>query len=219
MVFAFLTGFFGSLHCVGMCAPLMMSMSFKNWQDVFLYQIGRISVYMVWGGLLGFFGRLAYWAGLQQVLSISVGIIILISVFLPHFSFFFTKKWSKYIVKSRHFIVPKIEKNKYLRWFIFGIFNGLLPCGLVYVAAIGASITGFVWEGALYMLVFGLGTLPMTLLISMPNYWQTSFLKKKAKYIIPTLLIITSILLIVRGLNLGIPYLSPKIENDIVNCH
>jgi sulfite exporter TauE/SafE len=143
---------------------------------------------------------------------------MIILVIFPNTFYFFKNNWSQYLIKTRQFMLPKLKKNIYIHWFTLGIFNGLLPCGLVYVAAIGATIMGTFWEGALYMGLFGLGTLPITLLLSAHQTWLTPKLKIRFLKFVPILLFIAGVLLILRGLNLGIPYVSPIVENGTIHC-
>ncbi len=222
MYLALITGFFGGLHCVGMCSPLLISLPFKSWKSISIYHVGRILSYVLWGGFLGLFGQIFFIGGFQQWLSIALGVLLLWIVIFPNTFHFLKIFWGKYLIQSRQFLLPKSKKNVYLHWFILGMFNGLLPCGLVYVASIGATVMGTFWEGALYMAIFGVGTLPFTLLVSFHANWFPKTLKNKLQhkihYIIPTLILATGILLILRGLNLGIPYISPLIKNGTVYC-
>ncbi len=99
--------------------------------------------------------------------------------------------------------------------FFIGMLNGLLPCGLVYMAIAGAIGTGGVAEGSLYMILFGLGTIPMLLSISLAGNIMSIAVRKRINKLIPVLVVIVGVLFILRGLSLGIPYLSPpkqKIE-------
>ena len=93
--------------------------------------------------------------------------------------------------------------------------NGLLPCGLVYMAIAGAIGTGGIVEGSLYMFLFGLGTIPMLLAISLAGNILSLTVRNNINKLIPVLVVIVGLLFILRGLSLGIPYLSPpkqKIE-------
>lgn len=92
--------------------------------------------------------------------------------------------------------------------------NGVLPCGLVYIAAAGALATGTVFHGSLYMFSFGLGTLPMMLFIGFTSKILSISIRSKINKAIPLLVVSMSILMIVRGMNLDIKYISPKITSD-----
>ena len=93
--------------------------------------------------------------------------------------------------------------------FIFGIVNGFLPCGFVYVALAGAITTGGAASGALYMFLFGLGTTPIMFATSLVGKFLSATLKQKMNKLIPVFAIILAIIFILRGLSLGIPFLSP----------
>jgi sulfite exporter TauE/SafE len=106
--------------------------------------------------------------------------------------------------------------------FGIGLLNGLLPCGLVYVACAAATATGDVLSGTRYMIAFGLGTLPMLLAISLLGTKLQFALRFKVQRLIPASLLIVGLLLLLRGMALGIPYVSPKLpaqSNGAVTCH
>ena len=96
--------------------------------------------------------------------------------------------------------------------FFIGLLNGLLPCGLVYMAIAGAIGTGEVVLGSLYMIMFGLGTIPMLLSIAIAGNLLNAALRQKINRLIPVLVVVVGIFFVLRGLSLGIPYLSPPKE-------
>jgi len=98
--------------------------------------------------------------------------------------------------------------------FIIGILNGFLPCGLVYIAIASAIVLGSVEQGVVYMVVFGLGTIPVMLSLSVLGNVVSIRFRKKVSKIIPYFIILIGILFILRGLNLGIPYVSPKLDKS-----
>jgi len=103
---------------------------------------------------------------------------------------------------------------------VLGLFNGLLPCGLVYVACAGATATGDLFSGALYMLAFGAGTVPMMLAISLSGKLVPFTLRSKLLKAVPLAVFILGSLLILRGMSLGIPYVSPDLSGgDAACCH
>jgi sulfite exporter TauE/SafE len=106
--------------------------------------------------------------------------------------------------------------------FGIGLLNGLLPCGLVYVAGAGAATAENFLRGVEYMIAFGLGTLPMMLAISLVGQKLQFALRFKLQRLIPVSLAIVGALLLLRGLALDIPYLSPKLPTQpgvIGSCH
>lgn len=222
---AILMGLAGSLHCIGMCGPLAMALpsSGKKSLDVFrriTYSLGRISVYALLGFVFGLMGKGLNLFGWQQLASIFAGVLILVI-------FFFGKRmtnwklvahWTKFINKQFH----KIWNLKGgVGALLFGVLNGILPCGLVYLAIAGSIVTANPIDGALYMFLFGLGTFPSMFFISMFMPMLGARGKRNFKRVSPILTVIFALLFIVRGLGLGIPYLSPKMnkEEKVECCH
>ncbi len=233
MITAFVTGLFGSLHCAGMCGPLALSFNFQNKGNPFLnglvYNASRIFAYILLGLIFGAIGMSFAFAGWQQIISIVSGLIVLMIIFFQQWSSAQPK--FTWLMRYNNFVKNKIGKALSQTGFksvaILGFFNGLLPCGLVYLAVAGAVAGGAVITGGIYMLLFGLGTFPMLFLFSaFGNY--LSWKKKLAirKYL-PAFSVVIGVLLILRGLNLGIPYVSPQIntnaqitsEQGVINCH
>jgi sulfite exporter TauE/SafE len=99
-----------------------------------------------------------------------------------------------------------------------GFLNGLLPCGMVYLALGSAIATGSVTGGGMFMMFFGLGTMPALMLVGLGGqiFGFKYVLQKWMPYMIATM----GMVLILRGMNLGIPFLSPHIElNNNIICH
>ncbi len=229
---AFVLGLAGSFHCIGMCGPIAFvlpvnrSSKPKMVFQTFLYHFGRLLSYSLIGLLFGFIGKGLYLAGFQQRLSILVGIIMISIVVIP-VSFFnkfnFSKPLYKIInqVKLKLGFYLKKKSNKAI--FSIGFFNGFLPCGLVYMALIGSISTGNIFQGSIYMTVFGLGTIPMmTVAVLLGNVLNVS-IRAKIQKIIPVFVVIIGLLFILRGLGLGIPYVSPsdaklQISNNPADC-
>jgi hypothetical protein len=224
---AFLLGFLGSMHCAGMCGPLALALRGTSGETQFyfkrlLYNAGRIITYAVLGLIAGSIGAMISMAGLQQALSISLGIILLLAAltFLPRVKIFFpgiinpVNDW----VKRR--LAFFLQRSTFMGFISIGLLNGLLPCGLVYTALAGAAVTGTSISGATYMAMFGTGTLPMMLAISwsgklVPAKWRSSITR-----VYPYITMLVALLLILRGLNLGIPYISPELSSGgCAMCH
>ncbi|SDW72370.1 hypothetical protein SAMN05444411_10249 [Lutibacter oricola] len=229
---ALVLGLAGSFHCIGMCGPIAFvlpvdrSSKSKLFFQIFLYHFGRLISYSLIGILFGFIGKGLYLAGFQQRLSILMGIIMILIVLVPlsiFNKFNFSKPLYKFIgtVKQKLGLYLNKKSNKAL--FSIGFFNGFLPCGLVYMALIGAISTGNLVDGALYMAIFGLGTVPlMTAAVLLGNFVNLS-VRKKIQKVIPVFVVIIGLLFILRGLGLGIPYISPsdaklQISNNPANC-
>ena len=229
---AFILGLLGSFHCVGMCGPIAFmlpvdrSNNLKKISQIFIYHFGRLLAYSTIGLVFGFIGERLYLFGYQQQLSIIIGVLMIIVVLIPQKTFNkynFSKPIYKIISKIKSALGSAFKKKTYDTFLTIGFLNGFLPCGLVYMAVFAAIATGSIAKGSLYMAVFGLGTIP---LMTTAIYFST-FLKGTARQriqnLIPVFVIIIGILFIIRGLGLGIPYLSPAPIYDTVSseieCH
>ena len=224
---ALLFGLLGSFHCIGMCGPIAFmlpvdrSNSFKKVSQITLYHLGRIITYSIIGLLFGLLGKSFYLFGLQQQLSIIVGVIMIVLVVIPHKIFNkynFSKPLYKLISKVKSALGKELKKKSPDTFFTIGFLNGFLPCGLVYMALFGALASGNAWEGSLYMAIFGIGTIP---LMTTAIYFGNFLTVKVRRYItkaIPVIVVLIGILFIIRGLGLGIPYLSPPPVLQEVNA-
>jgi uncharacterized protein len=222
---ALVTGVLGSAHCIGMCGPIALSLpvgpQLNRHLAIFLYNIGRALTYAALGVIPGLLGNSLHYAGWSQWISIGLGIALLLFVILG-----FGKKVETYtarlplLKKVRTKIGVLFGKQSYNNLFYIGLLNGLLPCGLVYTALLLAIGTGSVLYAALFMFIFGLGTIPAMFALSSFAHLIKSPLRAKLNKLVPYMLALVAILLIIRGLNLGIPLLSPKVvpENGAVEC-
>ena len=208
---AFLVGFLGSFHCVGMCGPIALALPLEkksNWSFFsgrFLYNGGRVLTYSVLGLLVGIIGHTIAMAGFQKVLSIATGILILIIAMLPflikrvnYLNLFLVRYTSK--IKGLFKVLFGLRSRKTL--FLIGVVNGLLPCGFVYLALAGAATTGTMAEGMSYMLLFGLGTVPMMLTLTMAGNIFSLRTRMIIQKISPFIAVSVAILLIARGLTI-----------------
>ena len=202
-----------------MCGPIAFilpvdrsSKGIMIWQSL-LYHIGRIIAYGLIGALFGLIGKGLYLSGFQQRLSIVAGVFMILTILIP------TKYLNKFnLTKPLYRIIGKVKEKLgfYLRkksnkaLFSIGFFNGFLPCGLVYMAVFGSISGGNVLDGTAYMILFGLGTIPMmTVAILLGNFIKLS-IRNKIQKAIPIFVVIIGLLFILRGLGLGIPYISPS---------
>ena len=223
---ALILGLLGSFHCVGMCGPIAFILPVDKtnktkmiWQT-FLYHFGRLLTYSLIGLLFGLLGRGLYLSGFQQRLSILIGVLMIITIIIP-INVFNKYSLSKPIYRGIHKVKSKLglylkkKSNKAL--FAIGFFNGFLPCGLVYMALFGSISEATALRGALFMFLFGLGTIPlMTGAIFLGNFLKVS-IRNKIQKAIPIFVIIIGLLFILRGMGLGIPYLSPNDAKLIIN--
>lgn len=215
---ALIFGLLGSFHCIGMCGPIAFilpvdrSNNIKKISQISLYHFGRIITYSLIGLLFGLMGKSFYLFGLQQQLSIFIGVLMIIVVLIPYRSFNkynFSKPLFKIISRLKSALGKELKKKSPDTFLTIGFLNGFLPCGLVYMALFGAIASGDAWEGSLYMAIFGLGTIPM---MTTAIYFGNFLTGKVRRYItkaIPIIVVLMGILFILRGLGLGIPFLSP----------
>ena len=112
-----------------------------------------------------------------------------------------------------------LRRRSFNSLLVLGLLNGLLPCGLVYVACAGATATGDLFKGAFYMLAFGAGTVPMMLAISLSGNLVPISLRLKLLKAVPVAVFVLATLLILRGMSLGIPYVSPDLAAGASRSH
>jgi uncharacterized protein len=223
---AFLLGFVGSAHCAGMCGPLALALPGGGARPTFvagrlLYNLGRMLTYMLMGALFGLLGQGFALAGLQRWVSLVLGVVILVGVFFsPRFAH--AVPVARFVGWLKSTLGRLFQQRALTSLFGIGVLNGLLPCGLVYVACAGATATGSVLRGVDYMIAFGLGTVPMMLALSLVGAKLQFILRLRLQRLIPVSLAIVGALLLLRGMALGIPYVSPKLPAqpaDASCCH
>lgn len=223
-------GLLSSFHCVGMCGPIAFALPlpqqnfYKKTIGILLYNCGRIITYSSMGLIFGYIGRVISIAGFQQYFSMSMGLIILLYVSIPYFSkhIFHVAWFDEFTYWIQTYLGKLLRTNKLLNLLLIGILNGLLPCGMVYFAIAGSLATGSIMYGWEFMIAFGLGTLPLMALLSFFGFIVNLRTRNQLKKIIPYALGIMAILLIIRGMNLGIPFLSPYLNNtsgNAISCH
>ncbi|PCH78525.1 MAG: hypothetical protein COB98_00150 [Flavobacteriaceae bacterium] len=229
---AFILGLAGSMHCVGMCGPIVFVLPVDRkskpkmiWQ-LFLYQFGRVLSYTIIGVFFGFIGKGLYLAGFQQRISVLMGVLMIVIVLIP-VRILNNYNFSKPIYGGIQMVKKKmgfyLQKKSSKALFSLGVFNGFLPCGLVYMALLGAIGSGTVILGGIYMLLFGLGTIPLMVAVFFAGNFVSLTIRKKIQRAIPVFVVIIGLLFILRGLGLGIPYISPsdanlQISNTAKDC-
>jgi len=215
-------GLLGSMHCIGMCGPLVLAVpSTARSRMVFfveriIYNVGRTVTYGVMGAVLGLIGK-GIMVNVQQDISIVVGVLILVTVGIPlalrsRLEQLSPLKMTYQFVKEKFSAL--LQKRGTAALFFLGMVNGLLPCGLVYTALIGATAVADLWKSSLFMMVFGMGTIPALVVISMTGRLLTLKYRSLLTRAIPYVSIMVALILILRGLNLGIPLLSPKVTQS-----
>lgn len=218
---AFLIGLVGSFHCAGMCGPIALALPLhgSTWQSKFkgaiIYNTGRILTYMLLGAIFGLLGKGIQLAGFQLWSSVVIGVLMIVAVLVP---LVFGKRLS---IENLFGGYSKSLYNGFQRLFqvgtasslfSIGLLNGFLPCGLVYVGIAGAINTGDVFQSASFMALFGLGTFPIMFAVSIAGKFLSLSVRNLISKVTPYLVIMLGVLFILRGLSLGIPYISPKAE-------
>jgi uncharacterized protein len=222
---AFILGFVGSLHCAGMCGPLALALPVAgNTRSAFvlgrvLYNLGRVLTYCVIGAVFGLVGQSLALAGFQKWVSLIAGAVILIGLAastrvglgLPI---------TKSVVWLKSSVGRLLHQRTFGALFLLGTLNGLLPCGLVYVAATAAAATGSLRMGIFSMAMFGLGTLPMMLGLGLAGRRLQGVFSFRLQKLVPISLAVLGVLLVLRGMELGIPYISPVLTAGACpHCH
>lgn len=229
---AIIFGLLGSFHCVGMCGPIAFmlpvdrSNSYKKVFQIFTYHLGRLLAYGLIGLFFGLVGKSLYIFGIQQQLSIVIGILMIIIVLIPvqRFNKYnFSKPLYKLISKVKSALGKSLQKRTADTFLTIGFLNGFLPCGLVYMAVFASLTMQSTFESSLYMVLFGLGTIPlMTTAIYLGKFLNTT-VKQRIQKAIPVFVVVIGVLFIIRGLGLGIPYLSPspivEMVSNTIDCH
>jgi sulfite exporter TauE/SafE len=226
LITAFLLGLMGSLHCVGMCGPIALSLPLRGgsiFQKIWgsaLWSLGRIITYSLIGALFGLIGAGFKLLGYQQIISIAVGILMVLSVILPSlFQKYTSGKFISIFDPIRKGMQKLFKEKNNQALFLIGIFNGLLPCGLVYLAVAGAIGSAGFFSAIGYMALFGLGTLPLLLVLSLLGNFISQSVRKQINKVVPVVVILIGMIFILRGLSLGIPYLSPPKEKLTPSMH
>jgi uncharacterized protein len=230
----FMLGLLGSMHCIGMCGPIALALPvhhlspFKKYTGIFLYNAGRVFSYVILGLIFSAIGQRLFIGNYQRYLSIAIGILIVLAVLLDiaHRTRFVTcSVFQRFLSKLQSSMAVQLRKdNSILSLFIIGFLNGWLPCGLVYIAISAAVAISEPVKGMLFMMGFGLATWPVMVSVSWLGKKFITPYRLQLQRILPALMLCMGALFILRGMNLGIPYLSPKIEQsatgtDAACCH
>lgn len=229
---AFIFGLISSFHCIGMCGAIAMMLPVdrsnpaKKVTQIITYHLGRITAYATIGFIFGLLGKGFFMAGMQQRLSIVIGILMILTIVIPEKVFArynFSKPVFRLISKMKQVLGNQFKKKSYQSLFTIGLLNGFLPCGMVYVALFGAIAMQSTSLGILYMVLFGLGTIPLMSAVVYINSILTVSMRNKIQKTIPYVVVLIGVLFILRGLGLGIPYISPTTMSLFLqanpNCH
>ncbi len=141
---ALVLGFLGSFHCIGMCGPIALAVGGKSGQpflwNKIIYNLGRSLTYSLLGLVIGSIGFSLSLAGVQQGVSIAMGLmVVLLSVSYKKADKFLTiPAFSGIVVWIKSRLTKYLRNGSKLAFFSTGLVNGLLPCGMVYMALIVA---------------------------------------------------------------------------------
>ena len=189
------------------------------------YNIGRVLTYCLLGLMVGLFGEGLRFAGVSQTISIVLGVLLLFTVLISK-KVFNVSFLGKYFIRFNNVLKSKLgttlKKRSVPALFITGSLNGLIPCGAVFIALQAALLQPSIEQSALFMTIYGLGTIPMMFSIAYLSNSMSGIIKNKVTKIMPVITIVVALLLIVRGLNLDIPYISPAYDvqsNEMSCCH
>lgn len=220
MISAFLIGLFGSLHCAGMCGPLMLSFTPGRGKQSYisfgLYHLGRLGIYASLGALFGLISTSVSFFAFQRYFSLILGILIIVIFAFPRIR----NKFEGFYYHSSFFKgVKSILTRQFsgrLKWVFSGVLNGFLPCGLVYLAAAGAMMTPALIDSIKYMLVFGLGTIP---LLAILKFGVGAFprLFKKINNLTTPIALIAGLMMVIRGFIVSKPDVNQLIQAQIMN--
>ncbi len=221
---AFLFGFIGSFHCIGMCGPIAIALpgGFKTKLSLtlsrLLYNAGRLVTYCFLGLVAGIVGEAIALAGWQQSLSIVMGSAIIVAIAIPYI--LRRSKYNETLLAPVKSLFSKfwsglMKRRSFTSLFLIGLLNGFLPCGFVYIALAAATSTGAIINSITYMLLFGLGTTPIMLATSLFGQFLPQRIKHSIVRLLPIAGLALGTLLVLRGMSLGIPYISPKVESNI----
>lgn len=161
-------------HCIGMCGGFIVTYATaKITPDISrpiqsfyhaLYNLGRVSTYMLLGALFGYFGSLWDITPLARVIMFTFAGVLMIVMglsfagklkFLSSIEYpLSNQQWFKKI------FVKQLSSATPQSFFILGVLNGLFPCGLVYTMLVTAVTTESAIYGAAVMGIFGLFTIP-----------------------------------------------------------
>ncbi len=229
---ALIFGLISSLHCIGMCGPIAMMLPVsrnnpaKKVIQIMLYHAGRLTSYATLGLLFGLLGKGLYLAGIQQQISIAVGVLMIAIAVVPERVFAkynFSRPIYTAISKVKSNLGQQFKRKSPDALLTIGLFNGLLPCGLVYAALFGAIAMQNITLSALYMILYGVGTIPlMSAVVYVANFLTLPF-RNKLQKAVPIVTVVIGVLFILRGMGLDIAYVSPGNVHLFVqaaaNCH
>ncbi|MPR32520.1 sulfite exporter TauE/SafE family protein [Cytophagaceae bacterium SJW1-29] len=223
-------GIISSFHCVGMCGPIALALPIHRGSKVrqiaglLTYNLGRVGTYALLGAAIGALGGAVLWVGYLRYLSIAAGTLMLLYVLWPARLDRVLKVpvfWQKAVARLKSGMAQHLQSRKLSGWAVLGMLNGLLPCGLVYLALVSSIATGTLLNGAAYMFFFGLGTLPAMMAVGFFKQWFSPALRSRMRRLTPVLMAVAGIWLVGRGLliQLPSPFLVSGTPTELPICH
>lgn len=217
-------GFLGSVHCVGMCGPIALAVGAGGGKQALprrfhlqklVYHLGRTFTYSLLGLLIGLLGFSLFLAGMQQSLSLLAGFSLLLMAFFYKRSERLASQGMafRFVQKLRGQLAHHLRQGGYRAHFFTGVLNGLLPCGMVYLALLAAFALQAPLEAAAYMAAFGLGTSPLLLALMLGGHLLPMLWRERLNRAIPYMAVLIGLLFVLRGLGLG-HFLSPALPTQ-----
>ncbi len=230
ILLAFTLGLMSSFHCVGMCGPIALALPIHHGSrgrqvaGLLTYNLGRAGTYALLGAGIGALGGAVLWMGYLRYLSMAAGAAMLLYVLWPARLDHVLKTppfWQKGVGQLKSRMAAQLRSKKFHGWAALGMLNGLLPCGLVYLALISSIATGSAASGAAYMFAFGLGTMPAMMAVGFFKQWFSPALRSQMRRLTPILVAVAGIWLLGRGLLIEFPALSPQsgVPVELPLCH
>lgn len=229
----FMFGFLGSPHCIGMCGPIALALPSGGYKigfawmgRILLYNIGRAITYAAMGAGLGLIGSSVAGFGFQNEVSIGVGVFMVLMALIPtklSRIIFSNQAVNTFPDRIKRRFNSLMTRHGYFSLLSIGLINGLLPCGFVYMALAGSIALADWFNGMMYMFLFGLGTTPALFAVSFFGHMVSANVRQKLTRLAPIAIGGLGIIFILRGMELGIPYLSPKAPVEMKqsgsSCH
>lgn len=216
---AFIFGLFGSLHCLGMCGPIVMAYTVPLTRNnatrkiyLFvphvLYNTGRIITYSLMGALAGGIGsrlfHLSFLLGIERASFIIIGIILLVVGLILAKVVVIPQKFSQHFNSKLTFLQSSIKQflgqPTWSSKLLLGFLMGFLPCHLIYAMLLQAVVTGSVQKGALIMFSFGFGTFPALLFTGFFSNILSSTVRKWGDSLLVFGVLTLAVMLLFRGI-------------------
>jgi sulfite exporter TauE/SafE len=220
IITGFIIGLTSNLHCIGMCGPIAMaipvdrSSNAKMLFGALQYNFGRVLVYAILGAIVGSIGLTFNTFGILQWMSIVAGVLLIVYAWRKYLSSIIVAKVPGVNITStlNKLLGKVIRSNSPAKLLFLGALNGLLPCGMVFFALSNAILTGEIMSSALAMAAFGVGTLPAMIAVTFASNKVSASMRSKFNKAVPYMLTIVGLLIVLRGMNLNIPFISPKLN-------